>query len=153
MRKTPGVWGQRPHVPRLPKQADIADASRRAKKQLIHRLPPEFVRRILKDFNSGSLDASSAAARLGVSRARLYQLRTDYLKDKPGYQPKASGGDRREGWPPEVLDFLKGFLPLQIPPNYQLVADEMERLCNFKRARATVDRRGRGVGRQACASL
>jgi hypothetical protein len=27
---------------------------------------------------------------------------------------------------------------LQCPPNYQLVADELARLCNFKRARATV---------------
>jgi hypothetical protein len=84
------------------------------------------------------LDAPSAANRLGVSRTRLYHLRTDYLRNQPGYQPKASGGDRRKAWPPEVVDFLKGFLPLQSPPNYQLVADELERLCNFKRARATV---------------
>ena len=123
----------------MPKAHDGVDAPRRAKKQLIHRLPPDFVRSILKDFNSRAMDAPSAAACLGVSRARLYQLRTDYLKDKSGYQPVASGGDRREDWPPEVLDFLTGFLPLQSPPNYQLVADEMERLCNFKRARATVE--------------
>lgn len=139
MRQTPGVWGQRPHLRRLSGNGRDGDAARRAKKQLIHRLPPDFVRRILKDFNSGTLDAPSAAARLGVSRARLYQLRTDYLKDKPGYQPKPSGGDRREDWPPAVVDFLKSFLPVQSPPNYQLVADEMERLCNFKRARATVE--------------
>jgi hypothetical protein len=63
------------------------DAARCAKKQLIHRLPSDFVRRILKDFNSGALDAPSAAARLGVSRARLYQLRTDYLKNKPCCSP------------------------------------------------------------------
>lgn len=31
------------------------------------------------------------------------------------------------------------FLPLQIPPNYQLVADELERLHPFKRARSTVE--------------
>lgn len=74
-----------------------------------------------------------------MSRARLYQLRADYLKDKSGYRPGASGGDRREDWPPDVVEFLKDFLPLQSPPNYQLVADEMERLCNFKRARATVE--------------
>ncbi len=85
------------------------------------------------------MDATSAAARLGVSRARLYQLRTGYLKDKADYQPKASGGDWREEWPPEVVEFLKSFLPVQSPPNYQLVADEMDRLCNFKRARATVE--------------
>lgn len=85
------------------------------------------------------MDSVSAAARLEVSRTRLYELRAAYLKDKPGYQPKASGGDRREDWPPEAVDFLKGFLPLQSPPNYQLVADEMERLCNFRRARASVE--------------
>ena len=117
----------------------MGDASRNAKKQLIHRLPPEFVLRILKDFNAGRLDALSASNRLGVSRARLYQIRTDYLKNKSGYQAAASGGDRREPWPPEVIAFLMGFLPVQNPPNYQLVADEMERLCNFKRARATVE--------------
>ena len=83
----------------------------------------------MRDFNSGALDAVSAAARLGVSRTRLYELRTDYLKVKADYMPKASGGDRREDWPPEVVDFLKGFLPVQSPPNYQLVADELERLC------------------------
>ena len=85
------------------------------------------------------LDPLSAANRLGVSRTRLYQLRTDYLRNKSDYQPKASGGDRREAWPPEVVDFLKNFLPVQSPPNYQLVANELERLCDFKRARATVE--------------
>jgi hypothetical protein len=96
------------------------------------------VRRILKDFNAGELDAASAAARLGVSRSRLYQLRAAYLKDKHGYAPGASGGDRRGPWPPAVVEFLEGFLPLPTPPNYQLVADELERLCGFKRARSTV---------------
>jgi len=81
-----------------------------------------------------------------VSRARLYQLRAGYLRNKSGYQPAASGGDRREAWPPEVIAFLTGFLPLQSPPNYQLVADEMERLCNFKRARATVVGGGVNIG-------
>jgi hypothetical protein len=118
---------------------ESCDSARRAKKQITHRLPPKYVRQILKDFNAGSLDALSAANRLGVCRARLYQLRSDYLKNRTGYQPAASGGDRHEAWPPEVIAFLTGFLPLQSPPNYQLVADEMERLCNFKRARATVE--------------
>lgn len=139
MRKTPGVWGRRPHGGGLPQAHERADAAGRAKKQLIHRLPPAFVLQILKDFNSGAIDAFSAANRLGVSRARLYQLRTGYLRNKSDYQPKASGGARREAWPPEVVKFLKGFLPVQSPPNYQLVADELERLCHFKRARATVE--------------
>jgi len=66
-------------------------------------------------------------------------LRTSWLKDKSGYQPGASGGDRGEVWPPEITEFLKGFLPLQNPPNFQLVADEMDRLHRFKRARSTVE--------------
>lgn len=109
------------------------------KKQLIHRLPPEFVRSILRDFNSGILDASSAAARLDVGRTRLYELRSSWLKEKSDYQPAASGGDRGEVWTPAILEFLNGFLPLQNPPNFQLVADEMDRLHGFKRARSTVE--------------
>ena len=74
-----------------------------------------------------------------MSRTRLYELRTSWLKDKSAYQPGASGGDRGEVWAPEIIEFLKSFLPLQNPPNFQLVADEMERLHGFKRARSTVE--------------
>lgn len=102
-------------------------------------MPPDFVRRILADFNSGALGAADAAACLGVSRTRLYELRASWLRDRAGFRPQASGGDHREAWPADVVEFLHGFLPLQRPPNYQLVADEMERLLGFKRARATVE--------------
>jgi hypothetical protein len=85
------------------------------------------------------IDAASARARLEVSRTRLYELRAEWIKDQSGYQPGASGGDHGEAWPAEVIEFLKGFLPLQNPPNFQLVADEMDRLHNFKRARSTVE--------------
>jgi hypothetical protein len=61
------------------------------------------------------------------------------LRNKTGYGPKPSGGAHRGTWPTEVEAFLEGFLPLQNPPNYQLVADEMERLCGFKRARSSVE--------------
>lgn len=74
-----------------------------------------------------------------MSRTRLYELRTSWLKDKSSYQPGASGGDRGAQWPPAVIEFLKNFLPLQTPPNFQLVADEMDRLHGFKRARSTVE--------------
>jgi hypothetical protein len=112
---------------------------RREKKQLIHRLPSEFVRSVLSDFNAGSLDSKTAASYLGVSRTRLYELRTAFLRDKVGFGPRPSGGAHRGSWPAGVEGFLKGFLPLQNPPNYQLVADEMERLCGFKRARSSVE--------------
>ena len=85
------------------------------------------------------IDADSACARLDVSRSRLYELRTAWLKDQSAYQPAASGGDHGEAWPAEIIDFLNGFLPLQVPPNFQLVADEMERLHHFKRVRSTVE--------------
>jgi hypothetical protein len=85
------------------------------------------------------LDASTAATHLGVSKSRLYELRTDFLSNSKSYHPKASGGDRGSVWPAEVLAFLEGFLPLQIPPNYQLVVDEMLRLYGFKRARSCVE--------------
>jgi hypothetical protein len=38
-----------------------------------------------------------------------------------------------------VLSGFKGFLRLQNPPDFQLVADEMDRLHEFKRARSTVE--------------
>lgn len=109
------------------------------KKQLFHRLPAEFIRRVLKDFNAGELDGTSAAAHLGVSRTRLYEMRADYLRDRSGYAAKPSGGDHAGGWPQPTADFLREFLPLLAPPNYQLVADELDRLCGWKRSRSTVE--------------
>lgn len=74
-----------------------------------------------------------------MSHTRLYELRYAFLRDKDSYEPKPSGGARRGAWPAKVDAFLEGFLPLQNPPNYQLVADELDRLCGFKRARSTVE--------------
>jgi hypothetical protein len=108
------------------------------KKQLVHRQPASFVRRILHDFNARALDAITAASHLGVSRSRLYQLRSDFLQGRGGFAPAASGGDRRREWPTKAKAFLEDFLPLQNPPNYQLVADELKRLCGFLRARSSV---------------
>lgn len=61
------------------------------------------------------------------------------LRERDGFAPKASGGDRRGDWPPEAHHFLLEFLPLQNPPNYQLVADELRRLCGLVRARSSVE--------------
>jgi len=109
------------------------------KKQLVHRQPAGFVRRILHDFNAGALDAATAASHLGVSRSRLYQLRSAFLQERKSFEPAASGGDRRRDWPPKAKAFLKDFLPLQNPPNYQLVTDELKRLCGLFRARSSVE--------------
>ena len=85
------------------------------------------------------MDAACACLSLEVSRSRLYQLRTAWLRGRSAYHPQPSGGDHRGVWPPQVHRFLEGFLPVQNPPNYQLVADEMDRLCGFRRARSTVE--------------
>ncbi len=65
------------------------------KKQIVHRPPPDFVRRTLADFNAGLLDAGRAASQLGIGRTRLYQLRTAYLANRNAFSTAASGGDRR----------------------------------------------------------
>ena len=109
------------------------------KKQIIHRLPADFVLRVLEDFNAGRLNVSEATIRLGVGKARLYQLRTAWLKNRKSFRPGPSGGAHRAIWPAEVQAFLAKFLPLQNPPNYQLVCDEMDRLCGFKRARSSIE--------------
>jgi hypothetical protein len=74
-----------------------------------------------------------------VSRTRLYELRAAFFRSKTAFSPKPSGGAHRGHWPTEARAFLEGFLLLQNPPNYQLVADEMERLCHFKRALSSVE--------------
>ena len=123
----------------MPRGGGCGDGGRHEKKQLVHRQPTEFVRRVLSDFNAGTLDAATAASHLGVSRPRLYQLRSAFLTLRDSFAPRASGGDRRGDWSPECRRLLEEFLPLQNPPNYQLVADELERLCGLVRARSTVE--------------
>ncbi len=108
-------------------------------KQLFHRLPPEFVRRILSDFNAGNLDSASAATQLGIAKTRLYELRSAWLGGRDAFHSKASGGAHRGLWPADVLAFLAQFVPLASPPNFQLVADELKRLFGFVRARSSVE--------------
>jgi hypothetical protein len=102
-------------------------------------LPAHLVARVLNDFNAGNLDAFLAAQTLGVGRSRLYQLRTDFLQDKTDFQAGVSGGNHRPPWPEPACQFLEEFLPLQQPPNYQLIADELLRLHGLKRARSSVE--------------
>lgn len=109
------------------------------KRQIIHRLPLGFVRQTLADFNSGSIDAPEACRRLQVGKTRLYQLRSLWLKDRDGFQIKPSGGDQRGPWPKDAVLFLRTFVPLENPPNFQLIADELLRLYGMQRARSSVE--------------
>src|ERR1035441_1574409 len=93
---------------------------------------------MLRQFNQGHIDATDAAHHLQVSRAHLYRLRTRFLKERAGFAARLSGGDHWPDWPPEAVRFLKQFLPLQKPHNFQLVADELETRLGFKRHRQSV---------------
>jgi hypothetical protein len=84
------------------------------------------------------MDAADAVHHLQISRAHLYRLRTRFLKERSKFAAKLSGGDHWPDWPPEAAAFLKEFLPLQKPPNFQLVADELENRLGFKRHRQSV---------------
>lgn len=109
------------------------------KRQIIHRLPADFICRTLEDFNANNLEVGETCRRLGVGKSRLYQLRTLWLKKRQALRLASSGGDHRKPWPEAAVAFLREFLPLQSPPNYQLVADELLRLHDLRRARSTVE--------------
>lgn len=108
------------------------------KKQIAKRLTKLFLQQILRQFNRGDLDAADAVHHLQISRAHLYRLRTRFLKERSRFAAKLSGGDHWPDWPVEAVAFLKEFLPLQKPPNFQLVADELENRLGFKRHRESV---------------
>jgi len=129
----------RPRGGGLPSPAPFGHFASYAKRQLIHRLPLRFVSKTLADFNAGTLSASAACAQLEVGKTRLYQLRADWLKKRSAFALDPSGGNHHQPWPQPVIAFLREFLPLQSPPNYQLVADELLRLHGFRRARSSIE--------------
>ena len=60
------------------------------KRQIIHRLPTDFIRQTLADFRANVLHASEARHRLGVGKSRLYQLRMLWLKDRQALRVEAT---------------------------------------------------------------
>jgi len=108
------------------------------KKQLAKRLTNPFLQHILHQFNEGIIDVVDASHHLQVSRAHLYRLRTRFLKERSDFAAKLSGGNHWPDWTPEAIQFLKEFLPLQRPPNFQLVADELATRLGFKHHRQSV---------------
>ena len=108
------------------------------KKQIAKRLTNLFLQQILQQFNEGTIDVADASCHLQIGRAHLYRLRTRWLQNRTEFTAKLSGGDHWPDWPPQAIAFLKEFLPLQKPPNFQLVADELETRLGFKRHRESV---------------
>jgi len=105
---------------------------------LARRTPTLFIQEILSAFNSGLVDAETAAERLMIKKTRLYELRHQWLSDQKNFLPRPSGGDHRPEWPPEASQFLAEVLPHSQPLNFALLADELERRFGFKRSRAAV---------------
>ena len=108
------------------------------KHQLAKRLTLRFLHQTLDAFNRGDLDPDTAAQLLSVSRAHLFRLRAAWLQHPATFTLDLSGGGHRPAWPEAVRQFLQNFLPLQRPPNYQLVADELATRFAFHRHRQSV---------------
>jgi hypothetical protein len=105
---------------------------------LAKRLTNPFLKHILQQFNDGQIDREEACLLLQISQAHLYRLRTRWLQDRPGFSAQLSGGGHWPDWPPEASQFLKDFIPLQKPPNFQLAADELKIRFGFQRHRQSV---------------
>jgi hypothetical protein len=108
------------------------------KNQLAKRLTNPFLQHILQQFNDGQIDAAEASQHLQISRAHMYRLRTRWLQNRSEFAARLSGGGHWPDWPFEAKQFLKAFVPLQKPPNFQLVADELDIRFGFKRHRQSV---------------
>lgn len=105
---------------------------------MANRLTNPFLQLILQQFNDGQIDGTEASQQLQVSRAHLYRLRTRWLQTRSDFTAQLSGGGHWPNWPPEATQFLKAFVPLQKPPNFQLIADELAIRFGFKRHRQSV---------------
>jgi len=108
------------------------------KNQLAKRLTNPFLQHILQQFDEGQIDGFEACRHLQISQAHLYRLRTRWLQDRSKFSAHLSGGGHWPDWPPEASQFLKDFIPLQKPPNFQLAADELAIRFGFKRHRQSV---------------
>jgi hypothetical protein len=108
------------------------------RKQLAKRLTNPLLQHLLQQFNAGHIDAAETAQLLQISRAHLYRLRTRWLQQRSAFAAQLSGGDHGPDWPPQARQFLRDFVPLQKPPNFQLVADELASRFGFQRHRKSV---------------
>jgi hypothetical protein len=113
--------------------------------QLLKRLAPPFIREVLASFRRGQLTGVLAAAELGLSRSRFYELYAAYLRAcaqrrARSWLPGVSGGDHLPPWPPEVEPLLRKLLSNRPPASYSLAASELQRRLNFALDPASVRR-------------
>ena len=111
------------------------------KQQIAHRRSVLHIRHILEQFNGGVLSSSHAARELGVSRARLFDLRRSWLHATlrgAEWSPSVSGGNHHAPWPEGAVSFLRDTLSGEVPYSYAFAASEMERLHGFRADRSQV---------------
>jgi transposase InsO family protein len=90
---------------------------------------------------AGKVAAPDAAASLGISRSRLYQLRTSWLLAKgqgclDAWTPGRSGGDHMPEWPDDVKALIRA--GLAVGYSYAFAASEVLRLCGKEIDRSQV---------------
>lgn len=107
-------------------------------KQLFHRLPREVIEATLAAFNDRQISPEDASERLGISRSRLYTLKTDWLTEGRHLPLAPSGGDHTSPWPDEVEEFIRLTLATGEPPNFSFLADELSRRFTFRRSVSNV---------------
>ncbi len=113
------------------------------KQQLYNRLGPEVVERVIRRFNDADMSLREAMDAIGVCKAQLYNLRTQWLAaGKSASFLGTSGGDRAEAWPTACVDHLKTLIEASRDdgPNFALYADELARKFSFIRDRSSVRR-------------
>ena len=103
------------------------------------------MRDILARVRKSEIDAVQAAELLEVSRRRVYQLYSDYLKAcathrEHEWSPGRSGGDHRPDLPNEADDLLRKLLGSKSPLSYSFTASELSRRLGIEMDRACVRR-------------
>lgn len=103
----------------------------------------EHIRHVIELLCQGEISASSLAGDLGISRSRVYDLRTSYLKARAEgwashWRPGCSGGNHHPAWPDEVFDLLRRRLSTDPPSSYSFAASEALRLHGFHLDRSQV---------------
>jgi transposase InsO family protein len=113
------------------------------RKQMINRLGIADIRNTVSHFTDNSISSEQACFSLQISKTRLYQLRSDFLKAKAlgtslQWSPHSSGGNHKPVWSQEVQLFLKKSLTSGY--SFSFSSSEVLRLFGVKLNRSQIRR-------------